>query len=60
MESMGPVRTVMDIWDNCPDAYVAAIVTDKDATTHSKVLHSMSEMVTAGILTEAEWDTFWR
>jgi hypothetical protein len=54
MESMGPVQTVMDIWNNCPDAYVAAIVTDEDATTRSKLSHSMSELVAAGRMTEAE------
>jgi hypothetical protein len=51
---MGSVQTVMDIWYNCPDAYVAAIVTDEDATTRSKLSHSMSELVAAGRMTEAE------
>ena len=51
---MGSVQTVMDIWNNCPDAYVAAIVTDEDATTRSKLSHSMSELVAAGRMTEAE------
>jgi hypothetical protein len=54
MELMGSVQTVMDIWNNCPDAYVAAIVTDEDATTRSKLSHSMSELVAAGRMTEAE------
>jgi hypothetical protein len=54
MELMGSMQTVMDIWNTCPDAYVAAIVTDEDATTRSKLSHSMSELVAAGRMTEAE------
>jgi hypothetical protein len=56
MESMGSVKTVMDIWNTCPDAYryISAIVTDEDATTCSKLSHSMSELVAAGRMTEAE------
>jgi hypothetical protein len=54
MESMGSVQTVMDIWNDCPDAYIAAIVTDEDATTRSKLSHSMSELVAAGRMNEAE------
>jgi hypothetical protein len=45
---------VMDIWENCPNAYVAAIVIDEDATTPSNLSHLMSEMVAAGRMTEAE------
>jgi hypothetical protein len=44
---MGSVQTVMDIWNNCPHAYGASIVTDEDATTRSKLSHSMSELVAA-------------
>jgi hypothetical protein len=44
----------MDIWNTCPDAYIAAIVTDEDATTHSKLSHSMSELVAAGRMTKVE------
>jgi hypothetical protein len=54
MESMGSVKTVMDIWKDCPNAYVAAIVTDEDSTTSSKLSHSKSEMVAAGRMTETE------
>jgi hypothetical protein len=54
MESIGSVLTVMDIWENCPKAYVAAVVTDEDETTRSKLSHLKSEMVAAGIITEAE------
>jgi hypothetical protein len=31
MESMGSILAVMDIWENCPNTYVAAIVTDEYA-----------------------------
>jgi hypothetical protein len=54
MESMGSVKTVLNIWKDCPNAYVAAIVTDKDSTTHSKLSHSKLEMVAAGRMTEGE------
>jgi hypothetical protein len=33
MESMGAVKTVLTIWNECSNAYVAAIVTDEDSTT---------------------------
>jgi hypothetical protein len=54
MESMGSVKTVLDIWKDCPKAYVAAILTDEDSTTGSKLSHSKLEMVAAGRMTEAE------
>ena len=54
MESMGSVKIVLDIWKDCPNAYVAAIVTDKDCTTRSKLTHSKLEMVAPGRMTEAE------
>jgi hypothetical protein len=54
MESMGSVKSVLDIWKHCPNAYVAAIVTDKDSTTRSRLSHSKAEMVAAGRMTEAE------
>ncbi len=54
MESIGAVDTVLHIWDNYPDAYVAAIVTDEDSTTRSKLSHSMAELVKAGRMTEAQ------
>jgi hypothetical protein len=53
MDPMGSVKTVMDIWKDCPNAYIAAIVTDKDSTTRSKLSNSKSEMVAAGRITEA-------
>jgi hypothetical protein len=53
-EPTGLVQKMMDIWNNCPDAYVSAIVIDEDATTCSKLSHSMSELVAAGRMTEAE------
>jgi hypothetical protein len=54
MESMGSVKTVLDIWRDCPNAYVAAIVTDEDSTTRSKLSHCLLEMVAAGRMTEAD------
>jgi hypothetical protein len=54
MESMGSVKTIMDIWKNCSNANVAAVVTDEDSTTRSKLSHSMAERVAAGTMTEAE------
>ncbi len=47
IESMGSVKTVLDIWKDCPNAYVAAIITDKDSTTCSKLSHSELGMVAA-------------
>jgi hypothetical protein len=54
MESIGAVETVTTIWKECPDAYVAAIVTDEDTTTRSKLSHSKVELLAAGRITEAE------
>jgi hypothetical protein len=54
MESMGSVKTVLDIWKDCPNGYIVAIVTDEDSTTRSKLSHSKLEMVAAGKMTEAE------
>jgi hypothetical protein len=54
MESIGSVKTFLDVWKNCSNAYVAAIVTDKDLTTRSKLSHSMAEHVAAGTMTETE------
>jgi hypothetical protein len=55
MESVGAVETVNHIWTNCADdAYFAAIVTDEDSTIRSKLLHSMTDLVDAGKMTEAE------
>jgi hypothetical protein len=54
MESMGSVKTILDIWKNCSNAQVAAIVTDEDSTTRSKLSHSMAECVAAGTMIEAE------
>jgi hypothetical protein len=54
MESIGAVETVTTIWKEYPDAYVAAIVTDEDATTRSKLSHSKAELLAAGRITEAE------
>jgi hypothetical protein len=51
---MGSVKTILDIWKNCSNAYVAAIVTDEDLTTRSKLSHSMAERVAAGTTTEAK------
>ena len=41
MELMGSVQTVLDIWYNCQDVYVAAILTYVVATTRSKLSSSM-------------------
>jgi hypothetical protein len=54
MESMGSVKTVLNIWKDCPDAYVAAIVTDEDSTTWSKLSHSKLDLVAVGRMTEAD------
>jgi hypothetical protein len=54
MESIGSVNTILDIWKNRSNAYVAAIVTDEDSTTRSKLSHSMAECVAAGTMTEAQ------
>ena len=54
MESIGAVETVLSIWKNCANGYVAAVVTDEDSTTRSKLTHSHAEMVSAGRMTEAE------
>jgi hypothetical protein len=54
MESIGSVKTILDVWKNCSNAYVAAIVTNKDSTTLSKLSDSMAERVAAGTMTEAE------
>jgi hypothetical protein len=54
MESMGSVKTVMNICKDYPNAYMAAIVTDEDTTTLFKLSHSKSEMAAAGRMTEAE------
>ena len=54
MESMGSVKTVLDLWNNCSTAYVSAIVTDEDSTTRSKLSHSMAELVEAGKMSEPE------
>jgi hypothetical protein len=54
MESLGAVETVLNIWETCPNAYVATVVTDKDSTTRSKLSHSMADLVSSGKMTEAE------
>jgi polyhydroxyalkanoate synthesis regulator phasin len=54
MESIGAVQTVLEIWETCPNAYVAAIVTDEDSTTRSKLSHKMEDLVAAGKMSEEE------
>jgi hypothetical protein len=54
MESVGSVKTVLFVWQNCSNAYVTSIVTGEDSTTRSKLSHSMAERVAAGTMTEAE------
>ena len=54
MESIGAVKIVKKIWKECPNGYVAAIVTDEDSTTRAKLSHNMAERVEAGTMTEAE------
>jgi hypothetical protein len=39
MESIGAVETVLKIWNDRNDAYVAQVVTDEDSTTRSKLSH---------------------
>jgi hypothetical protein len=51
MESMGSVKPVLYVWNECTNAYVAAIVTDKDSTTRAKVSHSMAKWVAARTMT---------
>jgi hypothetical protein len=52
---MGSVKTVLKVWKECSNAYVAAIVTGKDgSTTCPKLSHSMAEWVAAGTMMEAE------
>jgi hypothetical protein len=48
---MGSVKTVMKVWKECYNAYVAAIVTNEDSTPRDQ---SMAEQVAAGTMTEAE------
>ncbi len=45
---------MLEIWEHCPSAYVATIVTDKDTTTRSKLSHSMTDLVAAGRMSEAD------
>jgi hypothetical protein len=54
LESMGSMKTILDIWKKYSNAYVAAIVTGEDSTTRSKLSHSMAGRVAAGTMTEAE------
>ncbi len=54
MEALGAVETVLDIWINCSNAYVAAIVTDEDSSTRLKLSHSMADLVAAGKVAEAD------
>jgi hypothetical protein len=54
MESIGAVETILTIWKDCPNAYVAHIVTDEDSTTRSKLSHSKTELMAAGRMMEAE------
>ncbi len=54
MESMGSVKTVLQIWKDCPNAYVAEIVTDEDSTTRPKLSLLKAKMVAAGRMTEEE------
>jgi hypothetical protein len=54
MESNGSVDQVLEIWETCPNAYCAMIITDEDATTRSKLTHCMAELVANNRMTEAE------
>jgi hypothetical protein len=51
---MGAMKTVLTIWNECSNAYVATIVTNEDSTTRAKLSHSMAERVAAGTMTKAE------
>jgi hypothetical protein len=51
---MGSVKTVLNLWNECSNAYVAAIVTVEDSTTRAKLSHSMAKRVAAGTMTKAE------
>jgi hypothetical protein len=42
---------VLSLWDDCPNAYVAEIVTDEDSTTRSKSSHPNLELLAAGRMT---------
>jgi hypothetical protein len=54
MESLGAVVTVLDIWETCPNAYVATVVTEEESTTRLKLSHSMADLVLSGRMTEAK------
>jgi hypothetical protein len=54
MEALGALESVLDIWENCPNAYVATIVTGQDTTTRSKLWHLMADLLLAGKVTEAD------
>jgi molybdenum cofactor biosynthesis enzyme len=55
MESLlGAAETVLNIWEMCPNAYVAMVVTNEDSTTRSKLSHSMADLVSSGRMTKAE------
>jgi hypothetical protein len=54
MEALGAEETILDIWINCSNAYVAAIVTNEDSSTRSKLSHSMADLVAAGKMAEAD------
>jgi hypothetical protein len=53
MEALGAVEIVLDIWINCSNAYVAAIVTNEDSSTRLKLSHLMADLVAAGKMAEA-------
>ncbi len=54
LKSIGSVDDVLGISNTNKDAYVAAIVTDEDSTTRSKLSHSYADLVGAERMTEAE------
>jgi hypothetical protein len=54
MESMGSVKTILDVWKHCSNAYAAAILTNEDSTTCSKLSQNMAKRVAAGTMTEAD------
>jgi uncharacterized protein YegP (UPF0339 family) len=54
MDSMGAVKTIISIRNNCPNAFFAEIVTDKDLATKFNLSHSNSELIATGRMTKAE------
>jgi hypothetical protein len=53
-ESMGPVETVLKVWHECSNAYIAAIVTGGDSTSGYKLSQRTAKRDAAGSIMEAK------